>query len=152
MQQPNDIIHPVRPDSILSEWGSIEPHLERVLSRIDSGNSLDDVVTKLQRSQLQLWNIANWQAIAITQVTILPRHKTITIVYVSGDYVDEWLPYLAETMHEFAIFEGAKYVEFYGRRGWQKRAKELGYDEAFTVMRQTVDYGQQRQQRHSNYN
>ncbi len=142
------IITPVRSDSILPNWGSIEPHLQRVLSKIDSGHSVDDVLTKLQWQEMQLWNVDNWQALAITQISILPLHSVLAIVYVAGDEVNDWLPELVETLHTYAAETGCKYVEFYGRDGWRKPAKPLGFGDTFTVMRMTVD-GQQRRRRPS---
>lgn len=135
-------IEGVRSDSILTNWGSIEPHLQRVLDKIDSGHTVEDVLTKLQWQDQQLWNVNDWQAIAVTQISILPQHKVLSVVYVSGDDVDEWLPDLVSTLREFAQSTGCKYVEFYGRDGWRKKAKPLGFDNAFSVMRLDVN-GQQ---------
>lgn len=140
------IIKPVRPDSILKSWGSIEPHLQRVLNRIDSGHTVDDVLTKLQWADQQLWKINDWQAIAVTQIAVLPQHKTFNICYVAGDGIDEWLSDFVDRMHEYAAFTNCKYVEFYGRDGWRKHGKKLGFDKAFTVMRLTVDGQQRRRQ------
>lgn len=138
-----DKIEGVRSDSILENWGSIEPHLQRVLTRIDSGHTVEDVLSKLQWQEMQLWCVNDWQAIAVTQISILPQHKVLAVVYVAGDGVDDWLPALSHTLENFAAGLGCKYVEFYGRDGWRKKAKPLGFENAFSVMRLEVN-GQQR--------
>lgn len=131
-------IEPVNSNSILENWGSIEPHLQRVLNRIDSGHNSEDVLTDLQWSNQQLWNVNDWDAIAITHIGVMPQHKLLTIVYVAGSGIDEWLPKLVELLSEYAEQNDCKYIEFYGRDGWRKSAKALGFDKAFSVMRLTV--------------
>jgi len=140
----SDIIAPCCSDSILPNWGSIEPHLQRVLTKIDSGHTVDDVLDKLQWRQMQLWNVANWRAIAITQVTILPQHKVLSIIYLSGDGIDDWLTNLVETLKNYAEQSDCKYMELYGRDGWRKKAKLLGFDKTFSVMRFSIDGKQRR--------
>lgn len=139
----SDIISLIDSDSILSHWGSIEPLLTKVLNRIDSGFTLEDVLTQLQWQRMLCWKIKDWEALAITQLGAVPQHKICTIIFVSGDNVNDWLPELVNTLRTYCKTMGAKYLDFYGRDGWRKLAKPLGFDKSYTVMQLEIDHGQE---------
>jgi hypothetical protein len=133
------IVERIGPSSILENWGSVGPLLEKVLNKVETGKRIDDIVTGLQLGDLQLWNVNDFSAIAITEVIIEPKFKHVLVQYLSGDNMKEWLPKLVDELHEYATELGCKYVSLCGRRGWLKTATPLGFDEEFTVMRMKTD-------------
>ncbi len=131
-------VTPVRSHDVAAVWPQVEPCLTRVLAKIDSGNDLYDVMTKLQMTHQQLWKINDWDAIAITEITVFPLHKNLTVVYVSGEGMEDWLAALTDALKTFAAYKECKYIEFYGRDGWRKPTKRLGFENAFSVMRLAI--------------
>ena len=129
------MITPIPSNTVRFYWDKARPLLEKVLNRIDTGHTPDDVLRKLLLTQMQLWNINDWQALAVTQITILPQCKTLEIVYCAGDGVDDWLTPLIVEMKKFKHNMGCQYLEFHGRMGWEKRMKKLGFDKTYITMR-----------------
>lgn len=138
---------PVAPGSILTEWGNIEPLLFRVIDRVDSGHTPEDILTQLQTGQLQLWKIGDWQAMAVTQVVNLPQMLTLSVYMAAGADADRWMSTLCDTLVDWARQLGCKYLEFYGRPGWQRKAAHLGFNQTYTVMRREIDHGRQKRRR-----
>lgn len=71
---------------------------------------------------------------------IAPRKRaTLAVVVVLGgaDF-DNWLRFEPEVC-AWAAENGAQAVEFYGRKGWEKRAAPMGYKVAYTVYRKMLD-------------
>lgn len=133
------IIEGVVSNSILSHWGSIKPHLQRILDKIDSGHTVDDVKKRLLTCEMQLWNINNWQAVAITQICVLPQYNNLVVVYLVGDGVKTWLSDLTSLLTQYAKYHKCKYIEFYGREGWLKVANQVGFKKSFNVMRLDIN-------------
>ena len=134
----NEPIRIVRIKEMLAEWDQVEPLLQRVLTRIDSGHTVDDVVTKIQYGDMQLWRVYEWQALVVTQITALPQHRVLSVVYLAGEGLKDWLAELTEALRHYAQQHSCKYVEAYGRDGWRKPTKPLGFTAAFSVIRLEV--------------
>lgn len=134
----NEPIRIVRVKEMLAEWDQVEPLLQRVIARIDSGHSVDDVVTKIQYGDMQLWRVYDWQALAVTQITALPQHRVLSVVYLAGEELKAWLAELTAVLRHYAQQQSCKYIEAYGRDGWRKPAKPLGFTATFSVMRLKV--------------
>ena len=69
---------------------------------------------------VQLWNIHDWRGICVTQITDLPRWRLLSILYLAGDGMKEWLPDVIDTLREYAEKKKCKYAELIGRPGWGK--------------------------------
>lgn len=132
-------VEPVSRDSILPNWGSYAPLLERVIEKMDPGFSADDVVQGCLAGAYTMWNINNWMAIAITQPVQTPQFKTLTVIYLSGDGLKLWKDEFAAAMTAEAQREQCKFIEWYGREGWRSIGREFGMCHSFTVMRFPVD-------------
>lgn len=124
---------------ILPNWDRIEPHVIRVLARIDSGHSVEDVLTKLQFGDWMVWSINDYQVIAIVRILIQPQYKTFEIMYFVGHDAKAIIKALEEPFIDFAKEHDCKYVEMHGRLGWKTwLTRMLNFDETFTVLRRVV--------------
>lgn len=132
-------IEPILSHDVLEHWEAIEPKIRRVLTRVDNGYRAQDVLTFLQRMEMQLWKVNDWQAIAVTQITNLPLHNALTVVYCSGDGVHEWFDDLMDMIESFAVDNKCKYVEVHGRKGWEKVGKARGYRTEMIYIRKKFD-------------
>lgn len=120
----------------LENWHWIEPLLERI-DTSESGFSTFDVLTKIQAGGFQCWIVPE-RAVAITTVTAFPQHSVCTVLQLAGDGLSEWFADIMACIEDFAREMGCKYVEEYGRKGWERVGKSLGYEYAFTVMRKQL--------------
>lgn len=131
-------IYGVGSDSILEEWGSAEPLLQRVVDPETNGRSLDDVLALCQAGYLQLWKVLDWSAAAVTQIQILPRYRSLVIVYLAGDGLEEWKNEFIDAMRWYAQHVGCKHVELCGRPGWSRALRDAGFRNTAVVMQLEV--------------
>lgn len=76
---------------------------------------------------------------AVTQILCYPKHKTLMVVHTAGDGMNEWLDDLIAAFDQFAKGMGCKFIEEYGRKGWQKTLQKRGWSPVYTVMRKEVN-------------
>ncbi len=130
-------VYPVLSADCLSIWEWVEPLIGRVCSDESVGFSTEDILTKLQTRQMQLWVVPE-KAAMVTQVLVYPQHKVLLVPILAGDDMDEWLPDIVETLVFFAKHMGCKYIEERGRPGWGKVLDKDGFRKAFVTLRKEV--------------
>ena len=120
---------------VLREWKNVEPRIRRALDVEDTGYSTEDILTSLQTRDMQLW--VHPDAVAVTQIQVLPRFKKLLLVTLGGENMDKWIQELMDLLRLFGMDNDCKYLEQHGRKGWLKvndKFKLGGYP-AFQVMR-----------------
>lgn len=130
-------VYPVMSHQVLDCWAEVEPILNKSLRRTDQGFSAEDVLTRLQNQDMQLWWIPGY-AVAITQINVLPQFKTLAVVHVAGEQMDLWFENLMSVLEEFGRGNDCKYAEEFGRPGWKKVGEKLGWKPVYQVMRKTL--------------
>lgn len=125
---PSNLAHEV--------WGRVEPQLQRILARVDTGYSTEDVLTAIQQRDKQLW--LTEKAIAVTRIEVTPQFKILQVEHVAGDDMGEWFDGLMDELEAFAKSHGCKYVDAWGRKGWVKAAKHRNYKESLTLVRKAL--------------
>lgn len=126
-------------DLVVRAWDRVEPILRRVVKPA-TGYRLEDVLTRLQLAQWQLWVIGNYQAVAVTEVQVRPLHNVLWVQFIAGDNVDEWLGDWEQVLEAFARANDCEAVEFNGRRGWHKfQHKFRDYKPVMTTYRREID-------------
>ena len=121
----------------LSAWEWVEPLIKRASTYTDSGFSTEDILTQIQLREMQLW-IDPTRAACVTQIHNYPQHRTLLVCYLSGDELHEWFDELMGLLEDWGRQMGCKYVEEYGRKGWEKIGKKRGYEPVYLVMRKTL--------------
>lgn len=119
-------------------WPKAANHIKIAIERTDSGFSESDILTRLMVSDMQLWIVNDYQAAAVTQITVLPQFKTCTVVALGGDGLPEWFDELMQTIEDWARQMDCRYVTAYGRRGWEKVGKAREYRHEYSVMRKVL--------------
>lgn len=126
-------------DLVLRVWGRVEAILRRVV-KPDTGYRLEDVLTRLQLAQWQLWVIGDFEAVAVTELQVRPLHNVLWVQFIAGDNVDDWLGDWERVLEAFARANECKAVEFNGRRGWHKfQHKFRNYKPVMTTYRREID-------------
>lgn len=126
-------------DLVMRVWDKVTPILSRVV-KPQTGYRLDDVLTRLQLAQWQLWVIGDFQAIAVTEIQVRPLHKVLWVQFIAGDRVDDWLEDWEAVLEAFAKANDCLAVEFNGRRGWHKfQHKFKDYKPVMTTYRREIE-------------
>lgn len=120
------------------------PHLwdiidDMILDALDYANgkfTIDDIHEAILNRDMQLWVIIDGEdivhAVVVTQVIHYPSKKVMLFVLVSGVKFDNW-KHLLPHFELFAKDHDCTAIEFYGRTGWEKKTRELGFKKIHTV-------------------
>ncbi len=119
-------------------WPKVAHLIRPAIEYVDSGFTEADIYGKILVSDMQLWVVGDYQAAAVTQIILYPRHKTCLVVALGGDGIEEWFDELMGTIEDWSKEMGCTYVEEFGRKGWERVGSERGYERIYTVMRKTV--------------
>lgn len=85
---------------------------------------------------MQLWIVQDQYeeiiAAIVTQIISFPRKKVLFLLFIAGVRYDEWTFVLSDLI-EFAKANQCQSIEGYGRPGWERKAKPLGFKKVHTV-------------------
>jgi hypothetical protein len=132
-------IHAVSAREALKEWDFYEAMINKVLRRAHAGTSSEDVLTCLQRGNMQLWRDDARKGVAVTEIQVYPQYKQLLIFMVAGRDVRDWLDEGHQQLDSFARQNGCEYMEFMGRPGWERLMEGYGYNEKFVRMRKSLN-------------
>jgi len=112
-------------------WRKVKPLVEKALRQADE-YSLGDVLHYANTGQWQLWHGDN--SVGFTRIARYPEHQTCVLILAAGEL--EEIVDLEPHICAWAKKEGCKYMEIFGRRGWQRALG--GYDEQYAVLRKEL--------------
>ena len=118
-------------------WSRVEPLLSRLDSE-DTGYTPEDILSAIERQEMQLWIAGDFDAVGITFISVKPQWKALHIFYVCGDNMDVWLNEGLDVFEAYARYNHCKYVTEQGRKGWTRALKHRGYSEALVTTRRKV--------------
>jgi hypothetical protein len=97
--------------------------------------TLDDLVSFLVSGRNQLWVIFDKDTLdvygqIVTEIVSYPQKKMLVIQYCAArtGTMEQIDAKVHETMHKFAKDTGCNGIEFVGRSGWSRQAKQNGYE------------------------
>lgn len=123
-------------------WPYAEPYLEDVAARFPGEMDLDKVRAELASGHTQLWVAWDDRVIgaALTQIIAYPEFSAVRILALGGeDFCERWRDTCVAWFERYAEHHGCNRLEFYGRRGWQRRLP--GWEVNRIMMTRDVDDG-----------
>jgi len=119
-------------------WPRVEHLIRPAIEYVESGFSESDIYGKILVSDMQLWVVGDYEAACVTQIVVYPQHKTCLVVALGGDGMAEWFDELMSTVESWAAETGCKFVEEYGRKGWERVGAKRGYEQIYSVLRKSL--------------
>lgn len=119
-------------DQWMPLWGRVKEMLQPVAERTGGRWTVDDVAVRLANGHSQLWVAYDHEGIihaaATTMINNYPSAKMLCVHMVGGTRMSEWMQDGFDLMKRFAADNQCDGVEFYGRSGWAKHMKALGFE------------------------
>jgi hypothetical protein len=129
------------PQEMLSlAWPSVLPYIEQAFGD-DPMQTPRDVYNQLEDGLADLWIVEKdkvLKAACITQVVPYPRGHALRIWVLAGEDIKKWKQAM-DVLHAFARAHNCKRIEAFGRPGWLKLAKEIGFKDVRAMMTVPVD-------------
>lgn len=120
----------------LEYWDIAKEYLNPSIAMNRGAFTAEDLYQLISDKDMQLWGVHDGalKAVFITQIVEYIRIKRLRLVLIGGHEIENWLEIVSECMDKFAKENGCTGIELWGRKGWIKRLKPLGYEEYETVV------------------
>lgn len=114
--------------------GMIESAIEYFPGRYDLGDILEDIIAGRQK----LWIAFDEETGEIagcctTKIYPYPMSKTMTLEWIAGSNMEEWLPMGFKLIRQYSKDQGCDRMEGRGRDGWLKPLEKLGWKKCASV-------------------
>lgn len=119
---------------LVDVWPTVSASLAAVFEPV--GYTEGHVINELFQRHMQLW-VADEFA-CITEISVLPRWKVCTVLFLAGHGVTRWFDDLMDVLEAWARENGCKYTACHGRPGWKKLGGARGYDVVATSLRKQL--------------
>lgn len=108
-------------------WPIVEPLIAPSLKYANGCFLPVDLRDACIETRMQLWVVVDDEtreiiAAVVTRISVYPRRKSLSVPFVGGRRMREWLPLLTETLEGFARENGCTFMEGGARNGWVRAA------------------------------
>ena len=123
-------------------WKEGSKYILEALEHSDGSYSIEDIYKHLLDNTFLLWLFYNddrhcAEGAMITEIVQYPRRRFCTILFLGADNLDDSLV-LFEEFIKWARNHRCDSINMYGRQGWERRLKSLGFDKLFSVMEKKI--------------
>ena len=135
------MINPLTQEEVALRWAEIKPYVDKALEHAIDEHTAHDWFLAVMRGDAEVWEAIvgdKTMSFGIVKVNHFPQHSQLQMVTAAGEGWDEYGPEALEYAEFVAEQIGCKRVTVWGRPGWQKKMKSLGYEHAYTVMSKEV--------------
>lgn len=118
-------------------WHLVAPYIAQAIGDSDTWSDLDAIKQKAKNGYATVWIGRDQEkqidVVFVTEPWILDGRKALVIRWLCGKNLKEWLPDL-EYLEDWAMANGFQAMQVWGRPGWVRVLKPLGYKHEFTVL------------------
>lgn len=128
-------------EQILEHWDFLAMQIKKAQDKGDGESSPVDLCRKALNNQAQFWCVINEEGIknvTVTEIIQYSNFKTLHIITTTGENFEEY-SHCHKALEDYAKEINAKSIEFWGRKGWLRKLKPMGYKESYTVMRMEIE-------------
>ena len=120
-------------------WPLVAEYLHSAVQEANGEYDLQDIYDALQKNMMRLWvtydDFGIVKAAAVCTINFFPHKKICFIMFTGGVNVDEWCTdQTLSAIESWAKENGASTMQVFGRKGWIKKLKPLGFKEKYWVL------------------
>lgn len=122
-------------------WGVVRGEVERALAYSHGEFTIDDVLERLVGAKMQLWMVLDDDAyvgVVITEIVNYPQVRAVRFLALAGKRLDDWMEQAEKHIVGLAREWGCRVSEGYGRIGWLRKTKPLGYTFGHVMVRKEI--------------
>lgn len=122
-------------------WPAVAPMIERALDYAHGEFLIDDIRLYAKDNRLQLWVVLDEDRLVgaiVTEIANYPRVLALRFLALAGENLDGWMDEAEEFIVSRARDWGCGVSEGYGRRGWERKARHLGYEFGHVMVRKEI--------------
>lgn len=125
-------------------WPDVAPMLERAVATAGGRYSIESVYEEIASGQLALWLVlddARPIAALTTRVLDFPCKRVLSVDWIAGSRMAEWLPLTNAVFRDYAKSYGCSQLEGRGRKGWLRELTKHGWELDYMAYRMELNDG-----------
>ena len=135
---------PISKEDILKFWDKLEPLLNKAVLLDQDTYGIENLKLSLQKGTYSVWVAYDDEdsrsilgAITTRIITVASKRKGISIDFIGGTRMKEWIDIGHETIENLAKHNDCAFIQGYGRRAWEKYNK-FGWKKLHTTYRKDL--------------
>lgn len=107
----------------VAAWPEAIKHLAEPIALSRGCYEPEDVFGYCQKGDMQLWLVAEDEAVlaaCVTEIVNYPRKRVVRAVFCGGREMSKWLGLMDSTLEGWSKGWGCTGIELLGRRGWSR--------------------------------
>jgi len=117
----------INPEGLDAFWQQIKPLLEKVTPETYGRENSESIKDKIKNKEILLWilweDITDIKGVVATKIIEYPYKKVCWWGFMGAkdNQINSWFSVMVKTLSEYSIKNNCEYIEFMGRKGWQKQ-------------------------------
>ncbi len=136
----------VNPINVEHHWPLAAPWIAQAIGASDTWMDLDYIKQQCKEGVSNLWigrdQAEEIEVVLVTETWFIAGRKTCVMRWLAGRNMDAWFQDFA-TLENFAFHNGFQAIHIWGRKGWERACKSLGFTHEFTVLGKPIIRGLQ---------
>lgn len=137
------VLSPVPTDYLDIVWSSVAKVLKKSVGTARGKYEVDDLYPLLKDEELVLWVVSDQDGEVVAAITtrliLYPQASAMAMDWIGGTRMKEWLPMAQERISEHARRHNCKYLEGYGRKGWDRWLRKYGWKPDYIAYKMELD-------------
>ncbi len=126
-------------------WDTVAPMLQMAIDTSPGGYTTDSVREDIMAGRLGLWVALEGGdtpvAAVTTRIVDLPEMRVLTMDWVGGSKMANWLGVTMDTLERYAKDNDCTQLQGYGRKAWERWMKPRGWEPAYTTYKKDLIHG-----------
>lgn len=137
------IVSLVPSEYIDREWPHVANYLNKAIVSSGGRWDLNSVLKEVKSGDQHLFIVYDEEkeetkAAWTSKFISYPNSKSLQALFIGGSGYDEWIEEVNEFMKSWAEDNGCNFVEFTGRKGWERRLKNIGWTPEYYSYRMEI--------------
>lgn len=128
------LIHPSNVDNV---WHLVAPWIAQAIGQEDTWTDLSTIHERAKQGIARIWIGENLKheidVVLVSETWHMDGRQILVLRWLAGKNMEEWLQDIS-VVEAFAAANGFHAVQIWGRPGWIKAMKPLGYKHEFAVV------------------
>lgn len=127
-------------DEVVKVWPRIRRYVIDVDTVANGRTSIDVILDELLHRKRLLWVVfdhdgdgADFMGFAITSINFYPGKRMLSVDYLGGERMSDWLTKLDSILSEFGCSQECNGIEAVGRKGWERELGKIGWTTKYIV-------------------
>ena len=127
-------------------WPNVAKVLEKSVFTAKGKYEVNDVLDCILKDELVLWVVLDTTddevvAAITTRLIEYPQGNAMAMDWIGGTRMKEWLSMAQESISRYARDHKCKYLEGYGRKGWNRWLRKYGWKPDYIAYKMELNYG-----------